>query len=86
MSSILITGGTGAFGKSFVEYILDNSNYQRICIYSRDEYKQAVMRESFCDNEKLRFFIGDVRDKERLSVAMRGVDDVVHAAALKRPM
>jgi len=82
--SILITGGTGAFGKAFVERLLNGAEYDRICIYSRDEYKQAMMRDQFNDNQRLRFFIGDVRDKERLSQAMRGINDVVHAAALKR--
>jgi UDP-N-acetylglucosamine 4,6-dehydratase len=82
--SILITGGTGAFGKAYVQKLLHNNIYKRICIYSRDEWKQAQMRMKFNGDERLRFFIGDVRDKERLRQAMEGVSTVVHAAALKR--
>lgn len=84
MSGILITGGTGAFGKAFVNHLLDDTDYDRICIYSRDEYKQAMMREQFDDDQRLRFFIGCVRDKDRLKTAMIGVDIVIHGAALKR--
>lgn len=80
---MLITGGTGSFGQAFVERLLNDGDHERICIYSRDEYKQAVMREKF-NNDRLRFFIGDVRDKERLRRAMDGVDTVIHASALKR--
>lgn len=79
---MLITGGTGAFGRAFVRRLVD-AGYRRICVYSRDEYKQAQMREEFGDDQ-VRYFIGDVRDKERLTRAMRGVSTVVHAAALKR--
>ena len=79
----LITGGTGSFGNAFAEYLLSNGA-ERICIYSRDEHKQAVMRDRLNNNDKLRFFIGDVRDKDRLRRAMQGIDIVVHAAALKR--
>jgi UDP-N-acetylglucosamine 4,6-dehydratase len=79
---MLITGGTGSFGQVFVRRLLDDG-HERICIYSRDEYKQALMREKFND-DRLRFFIGDVRDRDRLRRAMEGVDVVVHAAALKR--
>ena len=86
--SILITGGTGFFGKHFVNEILNNhKNFQRIVIYSRDEFKQYEM-ETFYKNhksfEKLRFFIGDIRDKERLNTALNGIDVVIHAAALKQ--
>lgn len=86
IDSILITGGTGSFGNAFVDYLLSNTDCQRICIYSRDEYKQAVMRDryQFPESDRLRFFIGDVRDRDRLSQAMAGVQVVVHAAALKR--
>jgi len=84
MSGILITGATGAFGKAFTKYLLDNTDQDRICIYSRDEYKQSMMRDQFEDNQRLRFFIGDVRDQDRLRRAMEGVDVVVAAAALKR--
>ncbi len=80
---MLVTGGTGSFGKAFVKRLLKNSQYDRICIYSRDEYKQSQMREKLND-DRLRFFIGDVRDKDRLRRAMEGVEVVVHAAALKR--
>ena len=79
---MLITGGTGAFGREFVRRLI-NHGARRICVYSRDEHKQAQMREEFGD-EQVRYFIGDVRDKERLKRAMRGVSTVVHAAALKR--
>ena len=79
---MLITGGTGSFRQAFVRRMLDEG-VKRICIYSRDEYKQAQMREKFND-DRLRFFIGDVRDVTRLRRAMEGVSIVVHAAALKR--
>lgn len=81
---MLITGGTGAFGRAFVLRLLQDRKHDRICIYSRDEYKQHQMAEMFGYDPRLRFFIGDVRDKERLRRAMRGVSTVVHAAALKR--
>jgi len=83
--SILITGGTGSFGKAFTKYVLERYEPKKIIIYSRDEYKQFVMRNEFKEHEeKLRFFIGDVRDKERLKRALDGVDFVIHAAALKQ--
>lgn len=82
--TILITGGTGSFGKKFTERILKEYNPKKIIIYSRDEYKQYMMRKQFAKHdEKLRFFIGDVRDKERLYRALDGVDVIIHAAALK---
>lgn len=81
---ILITGGTGSFGRAFTKHLLDNNLVRRVCIYSRDEVKQANMRRELGDDGRLRFFIGDVRDKDRLNEAFRGVDVVVHAAALKR--
>ena len=81
--SILITGGTGSFGRAFTKTLLDGG-YERICIYSRGEHAQADMRESLNDDPRLRFFIGDVRDRDRLRRAMEGVKVVVHAAALKR--
>lgn len=83
MKSILITGGTGFFGRGFVKQILADG-CERVCIYSRDEFKQALMREEFKDDPRLRFFIGDVRDRDRLHRAMQGIELVVHAAALKR--
>ena len=82
MSSILITGGTGSFGRAFARRLLDDSSYNRIVIYSRGEHAQEDMHKDFND-DRLRFFIGDVRDKDRLEFAMRGVEEVVHAAALK---
>lgn len=83
MKSILITGGSGYFGRGFVRKALD-MGVERICIFSRGEYAQALMRQEFGDEPRLRFFIGDVRDQARLIRAMHGVDLVVHAAALKR--
>jgi UDP-N-acetylglucosamine 4,6-dehydratase len=84
MTSILITGGTGFFAKHFTKHLLSLSEYERICIYSRDEHKQASMLHEFGSDPRLRFFIGDVRDKTRLRRAMAGCDVIVHAAALKR--
>ena len=83
--SVLITGGTGSFGNAFTEYVLKNYNPEKIVIYSRDEYKQFIMRNKFKKYEdKLRFFIGDVRDEKRLRRAFNGIDYVVHAAAMKQ--
>ena len=83
--TILITGGTGSFGKAFTRYVLNNYDPKKIIIYSRDEFKQWVMSNEFKDyTKKLRFFIGDVRDKERMQRAFEGVDYVVHAAAMKQ--
>jgi len=84
MKSILITGGSGSFGNAFVSHLLKVPVYERVVVYSRDEVKQAEMREKFENDKRLRFFLGDVRDKERLHRAFQGVDVVVHAAALKR--
>jgi UDP-N-acetylglucosamine 4,6-dehydratase/5-epimerase len=82
--SILITGGTGSFGYRYVSNLLNQYSPKRLVIYSRDELKQYEMALSFKGNEKvLRFFIGDVRDSSRLKEAMRGIDYVIHAAALK---
>jgi len=82
--TILLTGGTGSFGKHFCRVMLEKYNPRVIRIYSRDELKQHEMRSEFQDDQRLRFFIGDVRDGERLRRAMEGVDLVVHAAALKQ--
>ncbi len=83
--AILITGGTGSFGKAFTRYVLENYNPKKIIIYSRDEFKQYMMQNEFKEyKSKLRFFIGDVRDKERLMRAFEGVDYVIHAAAMKQ--
>lgn len=81
--TILITGGTGSFGRSFSEYILANSKLKKLIIFSRDELKQSEM-ESEIKDERLRFFIGCVRDLPRLRRAFAGVDIIVHAAALKQ--
>ncbi|MDR0609699.1 MAG: UDP-N-acetylglucosamine 4,6-dehydratase (inverting) [Planctomycetaceae bacterium] len=85
--SILVTGGTGSFGKKFIQHILTNYQHvERIAVFSRDEFKQFEMSNmpEFAGNSKLRFFLGDVRDKERLMRAIDGVDMVIHAAALKQ--
>jgi UDP-N-acetylglucosamine 4,6-dehydratase len=82
--SILVTGGTGSFGKKFVEMMLRDYQPQRLVIFSRDELKQHEMRTSGFDHPSLRYFIGDVRDVERLKRAFAGVTLVVHAAALKQ--
>lgn len=85
--TILITGGTGSFGKKFLEMILERYTPHRIIIYSRDEFKQSVMKAEYekkYDMSKVRFFIGDVRDKDRLYRAFDRVDYVIHAAAMKQ--
>jgi UDP-N-acetylglucosamine 4,6-dehydratase (inverting) len=82
-SSILITGGTGSFGHTFVPMTLAKFNPRRLVIYSRDEMKQWEMTKLYGNDERVRFFIGDVRDKDRLSRALNGIDYVVHAAATK---
>jgi UDP-N-acetylglucosamine 4,6-dehydratase (inverting) len=82
-STILITGGTGSFGNTFVPMTLEKYNPKKIIIYSRDEMKQWEMAKKFVNDERVRFFIGDVRDRERLYRALDGVDYVVHAAATK---
>jgi len=82
---VLITGGTGSFGQEFAKKILTEYKLRKVIIYSRDEYKQYMMRKKFAGyEEQLRFFLGDVRDKSRLLRAFEGVDYVVHAAALKQ--
>jgi UDP-N-acetylglucosamine 4,6-dehydratase/5-epimerase len=83
-SDILVTGGTGSFGKTFIRYALDNLDPRRLIVFSRDELKQWEVRQLFGDDPRLRFFIGDIRDKDRLDRAMHKVDYVVHAAALKQ--
>ena len=84
-ASILITGGTGSFGKEFIRTVLRTYRPRRVIVYSRDEWKQSEMQSDpdFQDSS-VRFFLGDVRDKERLRLAMREVDYVIHAAALKQ--
>ena len=81
--SILVTGGTGSFGHKCIARFLENPEVKRVVIYSRDELKQFEMAQKFTD-KRLRYFIGDVRDKERLTHALKGVDTVIHAAALKQ--
>lgn len=78
----LITGGTGFMGHEITDYLLRQDDIGKIIIYSRDEFKQSEMRKEYPD-KRMRFFLGDVRDLERLRIAMRGVDYVIHAAALK---
>ncbi|MFJ3472234.1 UDP-N-acetylglucosamine 4,6-dehydratase (inverting) [Microbacterium maritypicum] len=83
-SSILITGGTGSFGKAFIRHALTHLNPRRLVVFSRDELKQYEVRQQFGDDPRLRWFIGDIRDERRLVRALHGVDYVVHAAALKQ--
>ena len=82
-ASILITGGTGSFGNTFVPLTLAKYNPRRLVIFSRDEMKQWEMAKMFANDDRVRFFIGDVRDKDRLARALDGIDYVVHAAATK---
>jgi UDP-N-acetylglucosamine 4,6-dehydratase len=82
-STILVTGGTGSFGHAFVPMTLKKYNPRRLVIFSRDEMKQWEMAKKFADDTRVRFFIGDVRDKDRLYRALNGIDYVVHAAATK---
>lgn len=84
---ILITGGTGSFGKKFLEMIFAKYTPKKVIIYSRDEFKQSIMQTEYRDKvdmSRVRFFIGDVRDKDRLYRALEGVDYVIHAAAMKQ--
>lgn len=88
--TILITGGTGSFGKQFIGEILDKYEFRRIIVFSRDEFKQDLMKKEFTIKygkekmDRIRFFIGDIRDKERLMRAFKDVDIVIHAAAMKQ--
>ena len=82
--SILITGATGSFGKEFIRTILERYEPTRVIVYSRDELKQHNMQQNFPQIGPMRYFIGDVRDESRLEMALRGVDVVIHAAALKQ--
>ena len=89
--NILVTGGTGSFGKKFITKLLDDTKVKRIVCYSRDELKQYQLLEQLktsnkkdIDNNRIRLFIGDVRDSDRLKMAMKNIDYVVHAAALKQ--
>src|SRR4051812_43906532 len=83
-SSILVTGATGSFGKAFLDHALTHLDPQRIVVFSRDELKQYEVRQMFGDDKRIRFFLGDIRDRDRLARAMHGVDYLVHAAALKQ--
>ena len=91
--TVLVTGGTGSFGNAFIRHVLENYDPKKVIVYSRDEYKQFVMRNKFIElgresgadyDSKLRYFIGDVRDEARLRRAFQDVDYIVHAAALKQ--
>ena len=87
ISSVLITGGTGSFGKAFIAEILRRyPQIRRVVVYSRDELKQWELQQQFpeADFPQLRFFLGDVRDRDRLRRALEGIDTLVHAAALKQ--
>lgn len=83
-ASILVTGGTGSFGKEFLKTILAEHDPRRIVIFSRDELKQYELKQIWGNDDRVRFFLGDIRDAERLDIAFHGVDHVVHAAALKQ--
>ena len=82
--TVLVTGGTGSFGKAYITNLLSSHNPKKVIIFSRDEMKQFEMRGKFANDPRLRFFIGDIRDKERLLRAFSGVNYIVHAAALKQ--
>src|SRR5437773_2195850 len=82
--TVLLTGGTGSFGRRFTEHLLRKHQPRALRIFSRDELKQLEMQKAFRNDERLRFFLGDIRDRERVMRAFMGVDVVVHAAALKQ--
>ncbi len=82
--TVLVTGGTGSFGKKFIETILNETKVKKVIVFSRDEFKQYQLQQRYPNEPRLRFFIGDVRDLARLHRALDGVDIVVHAAALKQ--
>ncbi len=83
-ASILITGGTGSLGKALIEHLLNETKVRRIAIYSRDELKQSALQNVYGKNPRLRWFLGDIRDLDRLKRALHGVEFVIHAAALKQ--
>ena len=83
-ASVLVTGGTGSFGRAFIAQLLAAHNPARVVVFSRDELKQWEMRQQHADDQRLRFFLGDIRDPDRLAMALHGVDFVMHAAALKQ--
>lgn len=82
--NILITGGTGSFGKAFLKYLIKSKYKHKIVIFSRDELKQYHLKVKYSDEKNLRFFLGDIRDLNRLNYALDGIDTIVHAAALKQ--
>ena len=82
-ATILVTGGTGSFGKEFIPTVLNTYNVKKVIVLSRDEMKQFEMAKHFEGESRIRFFIGDVRDRERMYRAVDGVDYVIHAAATK---
>jgi UDP-N-acetylglucosamine 4,6-dehydratase len=82
--SILITGGTGSIGQALIKELLYNQKIRRLAIYSRDELKQSALKDIFTSDSRLRWFLGDIRDLPRLRIALKGVDFVIHAAALKQ--
>ncbi len=82
-ASILVTGGTGSFGTKFTNLTLSKYNPKRIIVYSRDEMKQWEMAKNYPNDDRIRFFLGDIRDKDRLYRACQNVDYIIHAAALK---
>lgn len=82
--TILVTGGTGSFGRAFLNYVLTKFSPRKVIVFSRDEYKQYDMAKKFGKDRRVRFFLGDVRDKDRLARALWRVDYVIHAAALKQ--
>ena len=83
-ASVLVTGGTGSFGRAFLKTALTQHNPRRIVVFSRDELKQYELKQLWGNDERVRFFLGDIRDVDRLALALHGVDFVVHAAALKQ--
>ena len=83
-TSVLITGGTGSLGKALISHLLNKTNVRRIAVFSRDELKQSTLRSFYGENPRLRWFLGDIRDIDRLKRALHGVEYVIHAAALKQ--
>ena len=82
--NILISGGTGSFGKKMADFLLSNTKANKVIIYSRDEQKQSILKRQYhSQSKRIRFFLGDVRDYDRLNFAMKEVDIIIHAAALK---